>query len=236
MADFVYDQIEATNLKTPNIDTVSAGALNIGTTTATSINVGTGSTNVTIAGTPFTSATATKGYLLAGDGTSFGEVAVTFPADEGKSLVARAAAGRGVQWETVAGGGGTPVSWLAADIDTTTALSPVATLDTDRSEYGIVNTNMAVLNLDLDLTTDGTGPSSSLQFDIPVAKGISAAGASGTRYTSTVWIDDGSSVALGALWLDSGVGSGDRVTVTTTGLFENTTSYRILGNVSYRIV
>lgn len=235
MADFVYDQIEATNIKTGIIDTVSAQTLYIGTSNATDITIGTGSTNVTIAGSIFAPGTPAKGSILAGNGTSFGDVIVSFPADEGRVLVARAAAGRGLAWETVAGGGGSPVSWLPADINTTITLSPVATVDTDRSEYGIVNTNMATLNLDLDLTTDGTGPSSSLQFDIPVAKGISAAGASGTRYTSTVWIDDGSSVALGVLWLDSGVGSGDRVTVTTTGLFENNTSYRILGNVSYRI-
>ena len=236
MADFAYDQVEATNLLTSTIDTISAGTLNIGTTTATTINIGTGSTSVTIAGTPFASAPATKGSLLAGNGTTYGEFPVTFPADEGKVLVARASGSRGLSWETGAGGGG-PGSWSTLDLDTATPVSPIATISgvAEKSEY-VENGSICVVNLDFEFTTDGTGPSSTVQFDIPAGKSIPAAGTSGTRSSSVAFVYDTgtSSTQICHIYLDPGVGSGNRFSLVTTGIFENTTTYRVQTSITYR--
>lgn len=237
MADFAYDQVEATNLVTNTIDTASASTLNIGTVSASDINIGNSFTTVTIAGTPFAAAPANKGSILAGNGTTFGAVTLTFPTDEGKVLVARASASRGVTWETGGGGGG-PGSWNTLDLDTVTAISPVASISgaNERSEY-VENGSLCIVNLDFELTTDGTGPSSTLLFDMPAAKNISAVSISGTRSSTVAFVSDigTGSTQICHIFLDPGVGSGDRFTLSTTGIFENTTTYRVHASLTYRI-
>ncbi len=233
MADFTFDQIESTSILCPSYDALAAGALTIGGTTATSVVLGQGGVNTNVQGELIVAGSGAKGDLLAGNGTSIGPVSLTFPADEGKILVARAAQARGIAWETSAV---TAITWATVDFDTVVAVSPVASIasGTERSEYA-VNDSVCYLNVDLEVLTDGTGPSVSLQFDIPGGKSIPAAGASGTRYSGHCFITSIGGLQMGYMYLDAGVGSGNRVTVVSTGVFANATTFRIHGSITYRL-
>lgn len=233
MADFTFDQIESTTILCPIYDTDTAGTLTIGGTTATNIILGQGGVNTNVQGELIVSGSGAKGDLIAGNGTSMGPVSLTFPGDEGKILVARAAASRGIAWEA---NSASSITWANADFDTVATISPVDSISgaTERSEYAI-NDSICHLNVDLEVLTDGTGPSTTLQFDIPGAKSIAAAGASGTRYSGHCFITSSGGMQIGHMYLDAGVGSGNRVTVMSTGVFANTTTFRIHGSIAYRI-
>lgn len=165
----------------------------------------------------------TTGDLLVGNGTTMLPLGI---GSNGQKLVV---SGGTAAWATDI----VETNWAAVSFTATTA--PVSTIDADNSRYHRIS-DKVTLALDIDITTDGSGPSGSLTLTIPAGLSIACAGPSGMKFHNYCTIEGPSStVSTGHLELDSNVGSGATLTVTTFGSFANSTSYTIKGSLSYEV-
>lgn len=165
-----------------------------------------------------------SGDLLVGDGTSMASLAI------GSAGQVLTVSGSTAIWATPSSGSSTPWS----NVVFTATVSPIATINTDRSRYTAVN-DTVMLNIDIDVTTDGTGPSQSLTLSIPGGLGVPCAGPSGVKFTGSIIVSSGSLRQLAFASLDTGVGSGATITIESLGEFANTTAYTLRGQIVYEI-
>jgi len=211
--------------------TLTAAGITTLTSNTTSTSTGTGSLVVT-------GGVGISENLNVGNGINGGDTLGDLLVGNGSTMVPLAIGSNG-QVLTVSGGtaswgsGITVVNWTAVNF--VAVVAPIATIDSDSSRYHQISDKVTIA-IDIDITTDGSGPSASLTLTIPAGLSIPCAGPSGMKFHNYCTIEGPSStVSTGYVEVDSNVGSGATITVTTFGSFANTSSYTIRSSLTYEI-